>query len=127
LFVLFAFAIEIILIVKEGFTDHKQDFNNLEVGALITLFLGNAYSVWTVLFTMGRVPFVSREEFAFSVYKWAIFHEPAAAQLATAMTQFPITFHVGPFEWSSEVSKGYTIFLLGLLGVFVGVQIPEFE
>jgi hypothetical protein len=127
LFIVLTSGITIILMVTEGFQANKDSFTNLEIGTLITLFLGSAYSLWTVIFSMGRVPFVSREECAFSAHKWALFKEPAAMPLALTMSQFPITFHVGPFEWSSEVSKAFTIFLLSLAGIFVGIHIPEFD
>lgn len=124
----FAFSIELVLQVKAGFEEQRKDFSNIELAGLIVMFFGNAYSVWTTAFTMGRVPFVSREETAFAAQKRALLKpDPELVPVAHAMTLFPITFHVGPFEWSSEISKAYTLFILSLAGIFVGVQLPEFD
>ena len=95
---------------------------------MVVMFFGNVYSCWTVAFTMGRVPFVAREELAFCAQKRALLGgDSSFIPVANALTYFPVTFHIGPFEWSSEISKAYTFFVLSLAGVYVGVKLPEFD
>jgi len=86
LIVVFTSGIGVILMVTEGFQENQDILTKLEISSLIALFLANAYSLWTVIFSMGRVPFVSREECAFSAHKWALFKEPDAMPLALTMS-----------------------------------------
>ena len=122
-----AFSIVVILAVRAGFQEESDEFTQRQMAALIIQFLGNSYSLWTATYTMGRVAFTSREETAYKAMQRALEDPGGFTQVAQAMTLFPIVLHVGPFEWGTEVTKAYTIFLLSLAGIFVGIEMPEFE
>jgi hypothetical protein len=113
--------------VTAGFEEQHDAFNDLELSALVLSFFGNSTALWRTASSMGCVPFVSREEAANAAQKRVhLLPDPQMIPGSAMMSLYPITFHVGPIEWSSEVTKAYTLFLLTLAGVFLGVQIPEF-
>lgn len=125
--VLLTIGTQLIIMVKNGYQEHVNKLTGWQLAGILEMFFGNSFSLWSMVFTMGRVMFLSREECGYSAMKWAHTQKllPDAMETAVMMSHYPIRFHAGIFELNKEVVKAVTLTLVGLAGVFVGVHLPE--
>jgi hypothetical protein len=126
-------TIETIIMVTQGYSDSSHLYSNVQTVALLCTFFGNSFSLWSMLFSTGRVMYVSREELGFAATKWALEigttnRHPFcsdASKIAQMIKDFPLKFHTSIFEWSEDLVRGGTLLLLGLAFIFIGVHVPQ--
>ena len=150
-----------VILVSQGYIEQQAKTGEriaqtpLLVFALLATFYGLAYSLWSMVFAVGRVLHASRERVGYEVKRWALVcsqqekkqklkrqsrnttsryeYQPGKGimdgnleqDVAQYICAFPIKFHIGIFEFGNDSIKAVVLLLLGLAAAFLGIHVPE--
>ena len=150
-----------VILVSQGYIEQQSKTGEriaqtpLLVFALLATFYGLAYSLWSMVFAVGRVLHASRERVGYEVKRWAlncsqqekkqklklqsrstssqyvcqpgngIVNDNLEQDVAQFVSAFPIKFHIGIFEFGNDSIKAVILLLLGLAAAFLGIHVPQ--
>jgi hypothetical protein len=75
---------ESIVMVSQGFVEQRDYVSIWQEFAVMATFLGNSYSLWSLLYSLGRVLVKSRERLALEATKWALMKRFALTDASTS-------------------------------------------
>jgi hypothetical protein len=75
---------ESIVMVSQGFVEQRDYISIWQEYAVMANFFGNSYSLWSLLYSLGRVLVKSRERLALEATKWALVKRFALTDASTS-------------------------------------------
>ena len=146
-----------IILVSQGYIEQSKTGERIAqtpilVVALISTFYGLSYSLWSMVYAVGRVVYVGRERVGHEVKRWALvlarreletkqrqlldskyrprhptsdLKSDLALDVAQYVCSFPIRLHIAIFEFGEDSIKAVMLLLFGLAAAFLGIHVPE--